>query len=114
MQTSDELCRFVLEQLAALGNVEARRMFGGRGLYCNGVFFGLIARDDVLYLRAAAGNVADYDARGMPAFRPFPDRPQVGGRYREVPPDVLEEAELLIEWARRALDAAGAERGRRR
>jgi DNA transformation protein len=107
MPASEQFCRFVLEQLGALARVEARRMFGGRGLYCAGVFFGLIARNDTLYFRTGESNVADYDARGMPAFRPFPDRPHVGGRYREVPPEVLEDAELLLEWARRAM-AAGS------
>jgi DNA transformation protein len=35
--------------LGAAGRSVARRMFGGFGLYCDGVMFALIA-DDVLYL----------------------------------------------------------------
>ena len=39
--------RFVLDQLADLGPVTSRRMFGGVGLYCGDVFFGIIARDEL-------------------------------------------------------------------
>jgi hypothetical protein len=42
----------------------------------------------------------------MPAFRPFPDRPAAELGYHEVPIDVQERPERLLEWARRALAAA--------
>lgn len=33
---------YVLDQLAGLGGVSSRAMFGGRGLYFEGVFFGIL------------------------------------------------------------------------
>jgi DNA transformation protein len=96
---------FVQDQLRALAPVSARRMFGGHGLYCRGRFFGLIA-DDTLYLRTDARNVTDYTDRGLTPFKPWADRTVVLKAYYPVPEDVLEAADDLTAWARRALDAA--------
>ena len=50
-----------LEDLfAPLGAIKIRRMFGGAGLYCGGLMFGLVF-DDVLYLKADDGNRADFE-----------------------------------------------------
>ena len=45
--------QYVLEQLARTGRVTSRRMFGGVGLYCDTVFFGLI--DDAFVLTWLTG-----------------------------------------------------------
>src|SRR5438045_7211029 len=50
---------FVLDQLEEVGEVTARSMFGGVGLYHRGIFFGIIARDS-LYLKVGDANRADY------------------------------------------------------
>jgi TfoX/Sxy family transcriptional regulator of competence genes len=42
----------------------------------------------------------------MAAFRPYPDRPEVSMRYYEVPADVLEDRDDLVQWARRAVRCA--------
>jgi|SRR5579862_4614549 len=96
---------YVLEQLAGLGGVRSRPMFGGVGLYCEEHFFGLIA-DDTLYLRVDDSNRTDYTARGMRAFRPYADRPQLSTTYYEIPAEILEDATQLASWAQRSLAAA--------
>jgi DNA transformation protein len=98
---------FVLDQLEELGDVSSRSMFGGAGLYCRGLFFGIIARD-TLYLKVDDRNRRDYERAGMKPFKPYPDRPGTM-RYYAVPLDVLESAPELISWARKAV--AAAERG---
>jgi DNA transformation protein and related proteins len=55
--------QYVLEQLERAGKVASRRMFGGVGLYCDGLFFGLID-DDTLYFKVDNTTRADYEARG--------------------------------------------------
>lgn len=99
---------FVLDQLADLGRVTARSMFGGVGLYCDDLFFGIVARDR-LYLKVDAGNRAEYERAGMGPFKPYPDRPGTM-QYYEVPVHVLEAAPELVSWARRSV--AAAERAR--
>lgn len=95
---------FVLDQLSELsdaGAITARSMFGGVGLYCGGVFFGIIARD-VLYLKVDESNRPDYEGAGMHAFRPYPDRPGTM-MYYAVPPAVLESAPELVRWAKKSV-----------
>jgi DNA transformation protein len=106
MAVSDGFRSFVLDQLDPLGDVAARSMFGGVGLYCRGLFFGIIARD-VLYLKVDAATRGDYERAGMKAFRPYPDRPGTM-QYYAVPVEVLESGIEILEWAREA--AAVAER----
>lgn len=109
MAVSSDYLQFILEQLHGLGQVHARRMFGAAGLYCDEIFFGIIS-DDTLYLRVDEASRPDYTSRGMQAFRPYADRPEVSMTYFEVPADVLEDAAQLLIWSRRALAsrAAGA------
>ena len=55
MAPRSDFVDFLLEGLQPLGAVSARRMFGGYGIYCEGVMFGLVA-DDALYLKVDATN----------------------------------------------------------
>jgi len=97
----------VLEQLAGLAGLSARRMFGGVGLYCEELFFALLD-NDTLYLRVNDDNRADYTARGMSQFRPYADRPELSMSYYEAPADVLEDPAQLVSWARRSVAVAMA------
>lgn len=96
---------YVLEQLSGLGDVTARRMFGGVGLYSGEFFFALID-DDVLYLRADDSNRADFEARRMAPFQPFKDKPEYSMSYYATPAEVLEDAEELAIWARKSVAVA--------
>jgi DNA transformation protein and related proteins len=102
---SADYLAYVIDQLAELGGVSSRRMFGGAGLYCHEYFFGLISAD-TFYLRVDDSNRADYAVRGMGQFRPYADRPQVSMSYYEVPADVLEDPRLLAAWAARSVEVA--------
>ena len=107
LPVSSDYLAYVLEQLAGLAGLSARRMFGGVGLYCEELFFGLID-NDTLYLRVNDDNRADYTARGMSQFRPYADRPELSMSYYEAPADVLEDPAQLVSWARRSVAAAMA------
>ena len=78
--------------------------FGGVGLYCEGVFFGIIARD-VLYLKVDDSTRADFERAGSRPFKPYPDRPGTM-QYYEVPVDVLESLVDLTAWARKSVSVA--------
>jgi DNA transformation protein len=106
MAVSDEFVDYVIDQLAGWGEVSARRMFGGVGLYCDGAMFGLIA-DDVAYLKVDDSNREDFVKAGSSAFNPFPEKTKTYVMsYYEIPADVLEDRELLSKWAERALAVA--------
>jgi DNA transformation protein len=96
---------FVLDQLAELGEVTMRKMFGGVGLYRDAVFFGIVARDE-LYLKVDDSTRGAYEAAGALPFRPYPDRPGGTMKYYRVPLQVLESAPELVRWARKAVAVA--------
>lgn len=102
MPSSPDFVTFVLDLLAPLGPVEARAMFGGHGLYAQGVMFGLLD-DDELFLKT------DEASRG--AFVDAGCRRWVYGRMESTsyfrPPDPAhEDPEAMLPWARLALAAA--------
>ena len=107
MAVTQNFLAYVLEQLDRLPMLRSRRMFGGVGLYGEDLFFGLID-DDVLYLRVDEQSRADFVTRGSRPFQPFKDKPEFSMSYYDVPADVLEDAETLAHWARRALQVAAA------
>jgi len=105
MSVSSEYLAYVVDQLREFGVVSARRMFGGAGLYREGLFFGLVA-DDTLYLKVDDANRADYEAAGMGPFRPVQEGKSYAMGFYEVPADVLEEPEALARWAGKAYEVA--------
>lgn len=107
MAVSESYLGFVVDQLAGIGRVRTRRMFGAAGLYADQLFFGLIAAN-ALYFKVGDANLPDFVARGMRPFCPFPDRPALAMGYYEVPADVIDDAEELVAWARKALRVAAA------
>ena len=87
-------------------------MFGGVGLYLDGLFFALID-DDTLYFKTDDSNRARYEKAGSRPFCPFPDKPDKPMAYWQVPAEALEDAEELAIWAREAMNVALAARTKR-
>lgn len=101
MVVSDDFIAYILDQFSAWGDVTSRKMFGGAGLYRDGKVFGLVA-DNVLYLKVDDTNRDKFVAAGSEPFKPYPNKPAMKSYY-EIPPDILEDTEELIEWARESL-----------
>lgn len=106
MAVSDPFRDYVVEQLAGLGTVTVRRMFGGAGLYWEGTFFGVLD-DDVMYFRVSDETRPKYEAKGSGPFAPMPNEAPMRGYY-EVPADVIDDRDALVAWAREAVLAARA------
>ena len=103
LRSSDGFRQFVLDQLEAL-DVTPKSMFGGTGLYAQGVFFGIIAAD-TLYLKVDDTNRPMFERQGMEPFRPYEHRSGTM-RYYAVPVGVLESALELGRWARLSVGVA--------
>jgi DNA transformation protein len=103
---SDQSFRaFVLDQLAALPAVRAKAMFGGHGLYQGESFFGILMAGR-LYFKTNEQTRSEYLKRGMPPFIYEKARRTTTIHYYEVPPEILEDREQLIVWAREAIRVA--------
>jgi len=98
---NDSFKDFVLDQLHELEEIEARRMFGGFGLYHDETFFGII-HEGRLYFKADESTAGEYRKRKMNPFRP--NAKQTLKSYYQGPVEIIEDAEQLADWARQAID----------
>ncbi len=105
MTASANFATYTVELLGAAGRVTARRMFGGYGLYCDGVMFALIA-EDVLYLKADDVNRPELERVGSAAFTYEARGRRTIIAYWRAPDEAMESRELMGPWARSALAAA--------
>ena len=92
--------------MAGVEGITARAMFGGHGLYKDGVIFGLIA-DDQLYFKTGESNQKDYEAAGSQPFTyEAKKKKRVAMSYWEVPSDVLENRDEMRLWVNKAVKAS--------
>ena len=105
MPVSPSFRTFILEQLGrSVRGIRARNMFGGVGIYGGEFFFALID-DDTLYFKVDESNRPDFEARGMNPFQPYgPDGEKM--QYYRVPEDLLEDSDVLGQWAEKAIIVA--------
>ncbi|GMT42765.1 MAG: hypothetical protein IEMM0002_1176 [bacterium] len=94
---NDSFRDFVLDQLGG-GSVTCRAMFGGHGLYRRGKFFGIIHKGK-LYFKTGGKTRNEYIEHGMKPFRP--NEKQTLKNYYEVPAEIIENPEELLNWASR-------------
>lgn len=103
----DPFHEFVLELFAPMAPVSIRRMFGGAGVFKDGLMFALIA-DDTVFLKADPALRAELEAEGCAPFvwvRPS-DGKQVDLGYVSLPTDAMDEPDLATEWGRKAFAVA--------
>ena len=89
--------------LSQIVPIRTKAMFGGLGIYSDDLFFALID-DDRLYFKVDDANRADFEAKGMCAFVPFPGSKPMG--YWELPDIVLNDSRELAIWIDKALGVA--------
>ena len=105
-KTRHDFVEHVVETMREFGQVTAKAMFGGWGLYHEGLFFGLIA-EDVLYLKVDDDNREQFESAGLPAFvYVTKDGDRMAMSYRQAPPEALESAGVMTAWARVGYAAA--------
>ncbi|OUM00637.1 TfoX/Sxy family protein [Variovorax sp. JS1663] len=93
------------EVFERMGRIEARRMFGGHGVYHDGRMFGLVA-NDTLYLKADDQTLAAFERRGLPAFGYEREGRRTEMSYRQAPEEIFEDREAALRWGRMAWEAA--------
>src|SRR6185369_3322961 len=105
MVASDSFAEFLKEQLAPLGRVTMRRMFGKTGVFCNGLMLGMVT-DDTLYFRVDDQNRAVFKE----AESDLPLNYEKQGRtidlaFWRAPERLFDEPDEFVTWARAALAA---------
>ena len=105
MRTKSGLANYVTEQLAFLGPISNRAIFGVTGIFVEDRLLGIVA-NEVLYLHTGPGNRSDYLSRGSRQFKPYPNAFDLTTDHHQVPPDIVSDVDQLKIWAGRALAAA--------
>jgi DNA transformation protein len=115
MVASDSFAGFLREQLAPLGRVTLRRMFGKTGVFCDGLMFAMVT-DDTLYFRVDDHNRTEFqEASSFPPLNYGKQGRTIDLSFWRAPDRLFDEPDELVGWARTALAAArrvAAKRGR--
>lgn len=100
-QRQSAFAAFVLEQMAEISGISKRAMFGGFGIYRDGLMFALIADED-LYFKANDWLADEFIARALPPFMFESKGKTMALKYYRAPESVFEEAEQMKLWADKA------------
>jgi DNA transformation protein len=92
----------IRDLFASFRPVTVRRMFGGAGIFADGVMFGLVV-DDVIYLKTGEDNDADFERENLPSFTyQAGERGRVLTSYRRMPERLYDDPDELAQWASRS------------
>ena len=106
MAKRSEYVNYLLDELAQLGRLRAKAMFGGFGLYCDEVFFALVA-DEVLYVKVDDQNRPRFNAEHLSPFcYAMKDGRMQTMSYYPLPDSALDSQVELLDWAKEGLAAA--------
>ncbi|MDB2415202.1 TfoX/Sxy family protein [Rickettsiales bacterium] len=88
---------YIIELLSPYGNIIAKSMFGGYGVYKNNIIIGIISQDE-LYFKVDDSNRTQYQNMNSEIFT-YEARGKINKiSYWKVPLEILEDAQLLEEW----------------
>lgn len=102
---SREYVDYLLDQLAPLGEVRARAMFGGYGIYLERVMFGLVA-DDAFYLKIDTVSRPTFEAAGSEPFVYHKNGKPMTMSYWLLPENAADNPEAMLDWACLGVEAA--------
>jgi DNA transformation protein len=105
MNTMSEFVDNLEAVFVLFGPVEARRMFGGYGIYHDDLMFGLVA-DDVLYLKTDEKSVTAFTELGLSPFEYEKHGKKLKMSYYLAPEEIFDDPEQAKAWADRAFEAA--------
>jgi DNA transformation protein len=115
MVASSSFADFLRDQLAPLGHVTMRRMFGKTGVFCDGLMLAMVT-DDTLYFRVDDHNREAFkEAEAAPPLSYEKQGAAIDLSFWRAPERLFDEPDEFVEWANAALGAArrvAAERDR--
>jgi len=105
MGKRNEYVDYLLELMQPLGHVTARPMFGGFGMYADGLFFAIVV-NDVLYFKVDDVNRGQFTDRKLDPFT-FDMKGEIKTmNYHRCPEEALENPVLMAEWGKSGIAAA--------
>ncbi len=106
MAKQNEFVALLCEQLAPLGSISSRAMFGGWSIYCDGLIFAIVV-DEVLYFKVDSLSIERYTRLGLGPFTyKSKDGKAMHMAYYTPPEEAMDDRAVLLDWAREALGVA--------
>ena len=102
---SREYLDYLHDLFSAFAPVTTRAMFGGHGVYRDGVIIGIVI-DETLYLKVDAQTRAVFEAEGCQPFVYESKGKAVPMSYWTVPDEALDSPQEFRPWAQRGWEAA--------
>ncbi|RWO66317.1 MAG: TfoX family protein [Mesorhizobium sp.] len=96
----------IAELFEGLGLVSIRKLFGGKGIYFDGVIVAIVLRGELL-LKADEQSVPEFEAAGCTQWTYTGSRhgKLVAMPYWSVPDSAFDDPDEMMIWARRAYEA---------
>jgi DNA transformation protein len=110
---STETIDYLLDELYALGVVSTKRMFGGHGLFLNGLMFSIVV-DDVVYFKGDEQSARIYAYTGCQRFTYMRKDKPVHLNYYQAPDGSLDDSIELHHWATIAVASSERENTKKR
>jgi DNA transformation protein len=105
MKKDDGFIAFLHELLEPLGAVTSRGMFGGHGVYVDGLFIAIVI-DGRLYLKVDDETKAAFVAAGSAPFVYEGQKKPIEMSYWNAPEEALDSPDQMRPWAKMAIAAA--------
>mgnify|MGYP001217456778 CR=1 FL=1 len=109
MAPSASYLAYVKDLFSPFGEITTRRMFGGAGVYCDGLIFAIVAQDDI-WLKADKETADEFSAAGSQPFTIEMKGKTGTMSFYSAPEDIFDDEGALRRWAELALAAAARAR----
>ncbi len=105
MKARNGFVDYLVDQLEPLGDVTAKSMFGGYGIFFRGVMFGLVS-DDEFFLKVDDESRPEFEREGLSPFIYRSKGKEMPMSYFSAPADAVDNPEVMLVWAMKGRDAA--------
>jgi len=104
-QKQREFSGYIVDLCQSIGPVYSKRMFGGFGIFLDGLMFGLIV-DNVFYLKVDDESRKEFEELGLLPFSYEKQGKEMNLGYMQAPEEALERTEIMTLWANKGFGAA--------
>ena len=102
---SESFSSYLRDLFSELGPIALRKMFGGQGLYYDGLIIGLVIGEE-LFLKTDAATVGAFEQAGGHPFVYQGKGKPVTMSYWQPPAEAMESSQAMLPWARLAYEAS--------
>ena len=104
-QKHNEFVVYIVDLTQSIGPVYSKRMFGGHGIFLDGIMFGLVFRD-TFYLKVDKDSRENYKSRGLEPFSYQRQGKETHLNYFQAPDEVLDDLSVMRDWCNCAFATA--------